>query len=180
MKETPHAVSVCFHIMCHPFICKQRKMCTIRSSSLHSLSASFSFARNIVERVYVRLYVLHGPMYTQRAAIILWIFIYVVVFFAQRQTIKMLTTKKKKMWKSKKCMNAHSYTNILDVCTWCGPLRRSILTMGLLLAILNRHTKTDQQIFIRRFVIVLTADELWTVWNETNIYSSLHNNAFVE
>lgn len=50
---------------------------------------------------------------TQRAAIILWIFIY-VFFFAQRQTIKMLTTKNKKMWKSKKAFErTFKYTECL-------------------------------------------------------------------
>lgn len=82
------------------------------------LSFSLSFALNLAVCMCAC---------TQRAAIILWIFIYVFFSHSDKPS-KCWRRRTKNVKVEKKRSNAHS--NTLNVCTWCGPLRHFILAQG--------------------------------------------------
>lgn len=129
------------------------------------------FALHLSFSLYVCVSILyiHGPIHSEQPS-----------FFEYSYTLffRTATNHQNVDDEEKKCESQKKKVWTLNVCTWCGPLRHSILTMGL--AILNFHTKTDHQFWIRIFVFVLIVDELRVIQNEANIYSSLHNNAFEE
>lgn len=175
-RDASCCVDVC---ECHSFICKQRKK--IRFTFLSVCARSLSGSVSISCCVYVSV-LFTWAIHSEQPSFFQYSYFCWRFFFAQRQSVEMLTTNKSFFLLQSRPKKRKTYTQmfVYDVCLLCFILTHGVLYIQRQKYMYNNmhecynstHKPNACRIFSHRFFRFIQ--------NKTNIYLSLHNNALRE